>query len=264
MATTKIRGDSQIMDLTVDLGRLTQPFINNTIGDWNITNGANDATITGVQDPVNAQDVATKNYVDNLMAGMTWKDPARVATTANVVLATDLEAGDTVDGVTLVAGDRILVKNQTVGTENGVYIAQATGAALRASDWPVAATVASWALFVEEGTVQADQAYVVTNDSGSDVVGTDALVFVKFASIVASPTDVFSDSPTVTNGSPTVTLANTNVVAGSLRVYLNGLRQLEGAGNDYTVVLATGVITFSSNLKNNPGQTDVVLADYRI
>lgn len=263
MASTKIRGDSQIMDLTVDLGRLTQPFINTSIGDWNITNGANDATITGIQDPVNAQDAATKNYVDGLINGLAWKNPVRLASSTNVALADELEAGDTVDSIVLVAGDLVLLYGQSTAMENGVYVVQATGAAVRDSYWATGQATANFSLFVEEGT-DVDSAFTVTNNSGSDVVDTTALVFVKFASIVSQPTNVFDESPTVTNGVATVTLANTNVLANTYRVYLNGVRQLEGGGNDYTIVTSTGVITFASTLKNNPGQLDVVIVDYQI
>ena len=263
MASTKIRGDSQIMDLTVDLGRLTAPFINNSIGDWNITNGANDATITGIQDPVNAQDAATKNYVDGLINGLAWKNPVRLATSTSIALATELENGDTVDGETLVTGDLVLLYGQSTAMENGVYVVQATGAAVRDSYWATGQAAANFSLFIEDGT-SADCAFTVTNNSGADVVGTTALVFVKFASVVAQPTRVWDESPAVTNGVATVTLANTNVVAGSYRVYLNGMRQLEGGGNDFTIVTATGVITFASTLKNNPGQLDVVIVDYHI
>ena len=263
MASTKIRGDSQIMGLTVDLGRLTAPFINNSIGDWNITNGANDATITGLQNPANAQDAATKDYVDGLVNGLAWKNPVRVASSTNVVLASEMEAADVVDGATLVAGDLVLLYGQTTAMENGVYVVQATGAGVRDSDWATGVATANYSLFVEEGT-DADSAFTVTNNSGADVVDTTALVFVKFASVVVQATDVYDESPAVTNGSAVVTLANTNVKANSFRVYLNGVRQLEGAGNDFTIVLSTGVITFASTLKNNPGQLDVVIVDYQI
>ena len=70
-------------------------------------------------DPTSAQDVATKAYVDSVAEGIAWKDSTRVATTANITLS---GPGSTIDGITMVSGDRVLVKDQTTASENGVYI----------------------------------------------------------------------------------------------------------------------------------------------
>lgn len=264
MPVTLVRGETQIMPASIDLSRLFDPFLSATTGNWDITNGNNDYTITGLINPTNPQDAATKDYVDGLVYGLHWKEPARVTDAgADVDISTELEDADTLDGVTLATGDRVLLRNQTTGAENGVYIVQASGAAVRASDWAASDEAASYALFVEEGTTGADKAYVVTNDTGSDVIGTDTLVFVQFAGAGAvPPVHVYSDAPTVTNGSPTVTLSTSPITSGTERVYLNGVRQFAGGSEDYTIVASTGVITFNFNLKNNPGQLDRVVVDY--
>lgn len=126
---------------------------------------------------------ASKAYVDNVAAGLNIKEGVRARSTGNVNIATDAEAGDTIDGVTLATGDRIALFDQTTTTQDGIYIVQATGAAVRSDDFAVGSEQASTFFIVEEGTVHADIGYVVTNDGGSDVVGTDDLVLVRFTNL---------------------------------------------------------------------------------
>lgn len=82
---------------------------------------ANNQRGRALADPSAATDAATKQYVDNVANGLRWKAPVRVATTGPGALATDFENADTVDGIALVTGDRILIKNQAAGAENGIY-----------------------------------------------------------------------------------------------------------------------------------------------
>ena len=139
--------------------------------------------ITGLGDPTSAQDAATKAYVDTTAQGIDWKASVRAATTANVTLASALENGDTLDGVTLATGDRVLVKDQSTGSQNGVYVVKSSGAPDRSTDADLAAELTSnFAVFVEEGTVNADQGYVLTND-GAITVGTTALTFTQFTGL---------------------------------------------------------------------------------
>ena len=143
-------------------------------------------TVTGLPDPVNASDAANKNYVDSSIAGLTWKNSTAVATTANGTLATAFAAGQVVDGYTLVLGDRILIKNQTTGTENGIYVVTA-GAPTRATDADTGAELNHATVFVEHGTAQAATAWTV-NNATTPVVGTDVISFVQFngaSSVVA-------------------------------------------------------------------------------
>jgi len=168
---------------------------------WNDLNGAtSDATASKlvkrdangnikVADPTDAAHAATKGYVDAARSGLDVKQSVRAATTAPINLASDLENGDTLDTtVTLATGDRVLVKNQTTASENGIYVVQASGAAVRAADFDTTAEVTAGAFtFVEEGTVNADSGWVVTTD-GTITVGTTGIVWAQFSgagSIVA-------------------------------------------------------------------------------
>jgi len=109
-----------------------------------------------------------------------FKTPVRAATTTNGTLATDFENGDTIDGVVLATGDRILLKDQTSGVENGLYIVNATGAPTRAADLPTGSGAAGAFVVCAEGTQNADTMFLCTNDEGSDIVGTDALTWIPY------------------------------------------------------------------------------------
>ena len=134
-----------------------------------------------VATPTESSHAATKGYVDAARSGLDVKDSVRVATTAPVLLASGLENGDTVDGVTLATGDRVLVKDQSTASENGIYVVQASGAAVRATDADTSAEVTSGMFtFVAEGTVNADSGWVLsTNDTIT--LGTTALTFAQFS-----------------------------------------------------------------------------------
>jgi hypothetical protein len=141
----------------------------------------NSQLITNVADPVSAQDAATKNYVDSVAQGLDVKASVRAATTAAVTLSTDLENGDTLDGVTLATGDRILVKHQSTGSENGIYVVKASGAPDRALDANSDADVTSGMFtFVEQGTVNGNSGWVLTTDNPI-TLGTTALTFAQFS-----------------------------------------------------------------------------------
>jgi hypothetical protein len=125
---------------------------------------------------------ATKAYVDAARSGLDVKQSVRAATTAPVLLASGLEAGDTLDtNVTLVAGDRVLVKDQSTASENGIYVVQASGAAVRATDFDSNAEVTPGAFtFVEEGTTNADSGWVLTTN-GTINVGVTGLTWALFS-----------------------------------------------------------------------------------
>lgn len=101
----------------------------------------------------------------------------RVATTANGTLATAFANGQTVDGVTLATGDRILLKDQTTGTDQGVYVVKASGAPDRAAEWAVGADVVGFAVRVYAGTANANTVWAVYAEPA--VVGTNAPQFLR-------------------------------------------------------------------------------------
>jgi hypothetical protein len=157
-----------------------------------LTDATSDATVSKlvkrdgngnakVADPTDAAHIATKGYVDAARQGLDVKDSVRVASVAPVAIASALEAGDVIDGVTLVAGDRVLLKDQSTASENGIYVAVASGAASRATDADTSAKVTTGMFtFVAEGTVNGDNGFVLTTND-TITLGTTGLTFVQFS-----------------------------------------------------------------------------------
>lgn len=128
--------------------------------------------IVNLASPSAATDGVNKSYVDNLVAGLQWKSAVRAATTASGTLSTAYANGQTVDGVTLVTGDRILIKDQATGAENGIYVVQASGAPVRSTDADgVGELVPNATVYVSEGTTNADKGFTLTTN-GTITVGT--------------------------------------------------------------------------------------------
>lgn len=134
---------------------------------------ANGFKVVNLADGVNPQDAATVAQLNAAVQGYSWKQPVRAATTANITLS----GAQTIDGVSVIAGDRVLVKNQTSGAANGIYVA-ATGAWTRATDFDTGAEALGAATFVSEGTAQGNQVWLNGTD-GPITIGTTALVFVQ-------------------------------------------------------------------------------------
>ena len=134
--------------------------------------------VTGVT-PTSDNHFATKSYVDGVSQGLDVKDSCVAATTGNITIATALNNGDTLDGVSLSTNDRVLVKDQSSASENGIYIVGSSPA--RADDLAAGADAAGMFTFVEKGTVNADNGFVCSSDKGSAVVGTNNLTFVQFS-----------------------------------------------------------------------------------
>jgi len=139
----------------------------------------NSQTITNLADPVNTQDAATKGFVEATSQGLDVKDSCVAATTGNITISTALNNGDTLDGVTLSTNDRVLVKDQSTASQNGIYVVGSSPA--RASDLAAGSDAAGMFTFVEQGTVNADNGFVCTSNKGSAVTGTNNLTFAQFS-----------------------------------------------------------------------------------
>jgi hypothetical protein len=185
----------------------------------------NNQFLTNVKTPVNGTDGANKDYVDAQSQGLDPKPSVKAASTANIA---SMSGPLTVDGVSLVAGNRALVKNQTLPEENGIYVVQAA-AWTRASDADTWSELVSAYVFVEEGTANKDSGWLCTADSGG-TLGTSAIDWVQFS------------QAGTTNGA--------NVGTGAIGVF----KQKNGANLEFRtiddttsvdVVTANDIITFT-------------------
>lgn len=134
--------------------------------------------IISVADPTAATDAANKNYVDNTTQGLDAKASVKVASTANLNLAAP---GANIDGIALVAADRVLVKDQTTPAQNGIYAWNGAAAAMtRTADADAWTELPSAYVWVEQGTAQADTGWVCTVDQGG-TIGTTSVTWVQFS-----------------------------------------------------------------------------------
>jgi len=131
-------------------------------------------SITGLGEPSSNSDASTKSYVDQAVAGLRTRTIAECASTANVTISSALEAGDAIDGVTLVAGDRVLLKDQSTATENGLYLAVAggAGAASRDPEHDTIAELSGGMVVVNQGSVNDNKIFLCTTDSDGSLGST--------------------------------------------------------------------------------------------
>ena len=231
-------------NITIDGNTISSTNTNgNIVLDPNGTGVINvsSARITSLGTPTQTTDAATKAYVDSQLQGLDVKNSVRVATTANGTLSTAFANGQTVDGISLATGDRILLKDQSTGSENGIYTVNASGAPTRATDFDENSEVTGGTFFfVEEGTTNADNGFVMTND-GAVTVGTTALVFTQFsgAGSVIAGSALTKSGNTLNVG---VDDSSIEVNSDALRVKASGITNAMLAGSIDLTAKVTGAL----------------------
>jgi hypothetical protein len=161
------------------------------------------------------QDAATKAYVDLVKQGLYVKDAVRVASTAPGDLATDFVAGTIIDTYTLSIGDRILIKNQTDASENGIYIVTSS-IPTRALDQPSNSNASGIFVFVQDGSVNASLGFICNTPPSAAITGTDTINFTQFTGLGAVVAG---------NGlSKVFNQLNVNVDQNSIEINANALR----------------------------------------
>jgi len=187
----------------------------------------NSHKLTGLGAPTLSDDAATKQYVDSLATGLNFKTACRVATVANITLS---GPGTLIDGVSLVNGDRILVKDQTLAQNNGIYVFNGPAAALtRSLDANQTGEInPGMFVWIDEGTSNGGTAFVLATN-GAISVGATPLSFVVFA-VTTSTNFVDDEVPTgaIDSANQNFTLAHTPRPVASLQLFLDGVLQMRG------------------------------------
>lgn len=219
--------------------------------------------IVNLPDPSSAQEPATKAYVDSAVEGLAWKDSCRVATGSNLNLSAP---GASVDGVTMVAGDRVLVRSQTAPAENGLYVWNgAAVAATRALDASTAAELEQAIVSVEEGT-----------SAGSTFRQTAVNITLNSGAVTWAPFGVVAPAATESTAgiAEIATQAETDagvddariVTPAKLAAYSGRLRRVaanfgDGASTQYDVTHNLATDDVHVTVYRNSGAKDEILCD---
>jgi hypothetical protein len=242
---------------SLGLGSIATQAANNV----SISGGA----VTGLGSPSSNSDAATKSYVDQAVAGLRTRTIAECATTANVNLTNGLEAGDTIDGVTLVAGDRVLVKDQSTASENGLYLAVSSGAASRDPEHDSIAELSGGMVVVNQGTANDNKIFLCTTDNTGSVGSTS----ITYTVITPSNTGTVTSVGIADGGASEFTVGSSPVTSsGNITLAVNSIAhtKISGLGTAATQTVGTSannVVQLNgsaqlpavdgSNLTNLPG-----------
>jgi hypothetical protein len=215
----------------------------------------NSNKIINLATPTLDTDAATKAYVDSVAQGLDVKASVVAATTTAGTLATSFANGSVIDGVTLVTGERILIKNQATASENGIYTVNATGAPTRSTDMNLGTEFPGAFTFVEEGTTLADTGWVCTNNDPV-TLGTTPITFAQFSGAgqylagdgltLVGNTFAVGAGTGITVGADTVSLTNTSLTVNGTSIALGASGTIT-ANTTNALTLGTGLTGTSFN-----------------
>jgi hypothetical protein len=219
--------------------------------------------IVNLPDPLANQEPATKNYVDSVIEGLMWKDNCRVSTQANVNLSAP---GASIDGVTMVAGDRVLVRAQTAPAENGIYVWNGAAVAMtRALDANTVGELRQAVTGVDEGT-SAGAAFRQT--SVTFTLGTGAVQWIAFGTVAGAATEASPGIAAIatqaqtdagTNDATMVTPLKLATWAGRLRRFAQTFG--DGSATQYDITHNLNTLDVQVEVYRTTGNGDSVLCD---
>jgi hypothetical protein len=222
----KLTASNNLSDVTASTARTNLGL--GTIATQNANNVAlTGGSITGLGDPSATSDAATKNYVDQAVAGLRTRTIAEAATTGNISLTTDLQNGDTIDGVTLVTGDRVLVKDQTTATQNGLYIVVSSGAASRDPEHDTIAELSGGMVVVNQGTSNDNKIFLCTTDSDGVIGSTN----ITYTQVTPANVGTVTSVGIADSGASEFTVTNSPVTSsGTISLAVNSIANTKVTG----------------------------------
>jgi hypothetical protein len=223
--------------------------------------------IINIPNPTANGDAANKAYVDALVEGLNWKDNVRVATTGNINLSS---APATIDGVTLAVNDRVLVKDQTTATQNGIYIFNGSGSAMtRSPDANTASELTNAVVIVDEGTANAGSAWRQTVPNPT--IGTDSITFESFVSQVPDASETVKGKIQIatqaevnagTNDTKAVTPLKLSNYPGMLKKYATTIG--DTSNTQYTITHNLDTQDIVVSIRKASGTLEAVIADWTV
>ena len=222
----KLTASNNLSDVTASTARTNLGL--GTIATQDANNvSISGGSVTGLGDPSATSDAATKNYVDQAVAGLRTRTIAEAATTANVDLTADLQNGDTIDGVTLVTGDRVLVKDQTTASQNGLYIVVASGTASRDPEHDTIAELSGGMVVVNQGTSNDNKIFLCTTDSDGTIGSTD----ITYTQVTPSNTGTVTSVAVADSGSSEFTVTGSPITSsGTINLAVNSIANTKISG----------------------------------
>jgi hypothetical protein len=217
-------------------------------------------SVTGLGEPSANSDASTKSYVDQAVAGLRTRTIAECASTANVVISSALEAGDVIDGVTLVAGDRVLLKDQSTATENGLYLAVASGAASRDPEHDTIAELSGGMVVVNQGTVNDNKIFLCTTDTDATLGSTS----ITYTVITPSNTGTVTSVGVADSGAGEFTVGSSPITSsGTITLAINSIAdtKLGTIGTANKVSLTALNIDGGSDIGADLTTSDLIIVD---
>ena len=203
---------------------------------------------------------ATTSYVNDAVAGLRTRIVAECATTANVDLSADLQNGDTIDGVTLATGDRVLVKDQSTGSQNGLYTVVASGTASRDTEYDTIAELSGQMVVINQGSTNDNKIFLCTTNNTASL-GSDTITF---SVVTPSNTGTVTSIGIADAGAGEFTVGSTPVTsAGNITLAINSIADSKLATISTAGKVDIGALEIdgATDIGANLASTDLIIVD---